>query len=148
MVEEQVVVFRIREEEYAIPVAERREIAQYQPLAKLAGLPDYVAGVVKVRGKPVPVIDLSVKFGLMADEQPDRSLIIVAMDPGEIGIIVDEVMGTLTLPTACVEPTPGGNSGQGCCIRGIGKAGDRLIFLFDLKYLFTDNELAALQEVG
>jgi purine-binding chemotaxis protein CheW len=152
MIEEQVVIFRIQEEEYAIPLADTQGIIQCQGLKKLVSTSDYMESTINVHGRVIPVVRLSAKFGLAGDrpeDRPeDRRIIVAKVGSQEIGIIVDEVIEVLALAIAGIEPTAGGCSELGACIRGIGKIGYRLIILLDLARLFSAGDLAAPRTAG
>ena len=142
MTAEQVVIFRIQEEEYAISIAETKEILQYREARRLPSTPDYLEGVIDLRGQIIPVIRLSAKFGLMGDRPEDRRIIIMEIGSREIGIIVDEVTEVLNLAAAHVESVPAVCNELGACIKGIGRIGNRLIILLDSAQLFSNDELA------
>jgi len=147
MLEEQVVVFRVDEEEYAIPVADSKEIIRYQAAIGHSNPPDYTE-CIHVRGKRIPVFSLSAKFGLIDNWEHDRSVIIMQIGSQDIGIIVDEVTESRQLTVASVEPTPGVINERGSCITGIGKTGNRLIILLDLAQLFNNEELRFCGSAG
>lgn len=143
MREQQVAVFRIGQEEYAIAKAAARAAVRYPRTTKLPGAPDYLEDVISVRGQIIPVISLYAKFGLPHDRTKDRWVLVVDNGHRKIGLLVDEITDILSLAIAEVEPTPGICNERGSCVKGIGKSGDRLIVLLDPAQLFTKNELAA-----
>jgi purine-binding chemotaxis protein CheW len=148
MLQEQVVVFRVDEEEYAIPVAESKEIIRHQAVIERAKSADYKEGCITVRGKNIPVVSLSAKFGLTDRRKLDQSVIIMQIGSQDIGILVDEVMESRQLTVASVEPTPGVSNERGSCITGIGKADNRLIILLDLAQLFRREDQKVCSSAG
>ena len=144
---EQVVIFRVQEEEYAVPLTDAKEIMQYQEAVKLSLAPDYLEGVIHIRGQVIPGVRLSAKFGLAGDKPAERRIIIMAVGTQEIGLVVDEVTEVINLVAANVEPTPDVCNELGACIKGIGRIGNRLIILLDIKRIFSNDELAAFQAV-
>ncbi|MDR3588036.1 MAG: chemotaxis protein CheW [Negativicutes bacterium] len=145
MTEEQVVIFQVENEEYALRMADAKEIVYYQEAVKLPHTPAYMEGMIMVHGQSIPVVNLSAKFGLPSGKNPDRRIIITEIGARKIGVAVDAVNEVLYLATANIEPTSGGSSDPGACIKGIGKVGKRLIVLLDLGYLFSGEELNSFQ---
>lgn len=140
-IRERVVIFRVQEEEYAVPLTSMREIVRYRQISELPDTPDYMEGIINLSGDIIPVIRLSAKFGLTGDRPEDRRIIILKIGMMEIGIVVDEVTEVRRILAASVEPTVNANAEPGACIRGIGRIGNRLIILLDCGRLFSDDEL-------
>jgi purine-binding chemotaxis protein CheW len=139
--EEQMVIFRIAGEEYAVSVAETKEILQYLEPTRLPNSLDYVEGLINVRGHIIPVVNLSVKFGLVDNQPLDRRVIITEIGNQKIGVIVDEVLEVVNLADADLERTPEIFREAGSCIKGVGKVDSRLIILLDMGQLFTGEEM-------
>lgn len=141
-------IFRVQEEEYALPLGTIRDVFEHLKITKDATAPEFMEGSVLVQGFPIPVIRLSAKFGLIGDKPALRQVLIVDIGSQEIGIVVDEIMGVLRLPVARIEPSLLGHSCPGSCIAGFGKIGNRLIILLDIARLFSDDELTAFNMAG
>ena len=141
MNKEQVMIVRIQEEEYAIPITVAKEILRYQESVKLEDAPDYLEGAINVRGTMIPIVRLSAKFGLTGDYPEDRRIIIGQIGQQEIGIVVDEVVEVLNLSIAKIEPVCEACNELGACIKGVGRIGNRLIILLDVARIFSDDEL-------
>jgi Chemotaxis signal transduction protein len=140
---QQVVLFRIDDEEYAIAKDVVKAAVRYPQKSKLPAAPDYLEDVISVRGRIIPVISLYAKFGLPRDLKQDRWVLV--LDVGQrIGLLVDEVTEILQMTVATVKSTPGIHNERGSCIGGIGKVDGRLIVLLDPVRLFTKSELTPL----
>jgi purine-binding chemotaxis protein CheW len=148
--EDQVVVFRLGNEVYGVDIAVVREIIRMQPVTKVPGAPAFVEGVINLRGKVIPVIDLRKRFGLSASEYTKHSRIsVVEIDQRAIGLIVDAVAEVLRIPTSAVEPPSGFiTSVDSSYLRGIAKLDQRLIILLNLDHILTRVETGALHVLG
>ena len=145
MDEEQVVVFRLGQEEYAVSIAEVKEIIQYKGATKLPGTPDFLEGIINLRGKVIPVVDMAKQFGLSAAQISDRRAIIVETRGMEIAVIVDEVTEVLRLQSDAIEPAPDMAMVGGAHVRGIGKTGERLLILLATDALFSSDEMTGIK---
>lgn len=133
----QLVTFTLKNEEYAVDILKVQEINRIVEITTVPNSPDYVEGVINLRGKVIPVINLRKKFGFEAKETDDVSRIII-MDINGItnGIVVDSVSEVLRIPSDTVEPAPPMASGtHSMYIKGIAKLENRLIILLDIDKL-------------
>lgn len=138
----QLVTFKLGDEEYAVEILKVQEINRMTEITAVPNAPSYVEGVINLRGKVIPVINLRKKFGLEEKEVDTHSRIMVVDISGTvIGLIVDSVSEVLRLPSDTVEPPPPmtGNVGSEY-IRGIGKLEDRLLILLDIDRLMGKSE--------
>ena len=138
----QFVTFTLNNEEYAVDILSVQEINRIAEITKIPNSPPYVEGVVNLRGKVIPVINLRNKFGFEKKSIDDTSRIII-MDIRGItyGIIVDSVSEVLRVQSGTVEPTPPMSSDANSkFIKGLAKLDDRLIILIDIDNLI-DEEL-------
>lgn len=147
MAEQQMVLFRLGSEEYGVPISQVKEIIQYKGATRLPQTPDFMEGVINLRGKVIPVIELVKKLGLAAIGGLDRRAVIIETEGQEIGVIVDEVTGVLRLQDGVIEPAPTMTASNDY-IRGIGKDGNRLLILLDVEKLFGTTELEELKVVS
>ena len=150
--EEQLVVFTLANETYGIAISTVNEIIRMQDITEVPRTPDFVEGVINLRGRIVPVIDLRKRFGLEAAEATQASRIMVVELQGlTVGMIVDSVSEVLRLPTDSIEPTPAIASGvDSAYLKGVGKWDDRLIILLDIEkvlYESEQEEVAASMEI-
>ena len=144
MAEEQLVVFRLGTEEYAIPIFEVREIIRYNGATKLPNTPLYMEGIINLRGKVVPVINIANRFGQEFSMGKEPTVIIIENSTQDIGIIVNEVSEVLRIADNYIEHPP--TSANHDFIRGIGKIKERLLILLDLKNLFSEQELNSMKQ--
>ncbi len=133
--ERQVVAFRLGEETYAIDISHIQEIIRMRAITFVPRAPHYMRGVLNLRGRIVPVMDLSARLGLPTHEETPQSRIIVVEVGGEsIGLIVDAVSEVLRLPEDQIEPpTQMTGSESANYISALGKVNDRLVLLLDVE---------------
>jgi len=137
----QLVTFTLKDEEYAVDILKVQEINRIVEITEVPNSPQYVEGVINLRGKVIPVINLRMKFGFEEKEFDDVSRIII-MDVNGItnGIIVDSVSEVLRIPSHIVEPAPPLASDViSMYIKGIAKFEERLIILIDIEKLIGDS---------
>lgn len=144
MAEEQLVVFRLGKEEYAVSIAQVKEIILYKGATKIPNAPEYMEGIINLRGKVIPVIELAARFGVGVKNGLERRVVIVETAGQEVGIVVDEVTEVIRLQQTAIEPAPA-MTGNSDYVRGIGKENDRLLILLDLGKLFRKDEIEAIQ---
>lgn len=146
MSEIQIVVFELGAERYGLDIATVYEIIRHQPITAVPQAPAFVEGVINLRGRIIPVVDLRERFAMADGELTKASRIVVADAGGtRVGLVVDGVSEVLMVPTDAIEPTPevAANADHEY-LRGIAKLGDRLIILLSLDGLFGTDEAAAL----
>jgi len=135
-------MFDLGEEAYGLEISFVTEIIGMQPIFCLPETPDYIRGIVNLRGKIIPVIDMRLKFSKEAIEYNDRTCIIV-IDTGRfsVGLIVDSVAEVVTLEDDQIVPPPDAHTGiQNHYIKGIGKTGVHVALLLDCRELFSEEE--------
>ena len=135
--------FLLDKEEYGVEILKVREIIGLMDITKVPQTPDFVEGVINLRGKVIPVIDLRTKFGLARMEYNDQTCIIVVDVGTTVGIIVDTVNEVHDIPSAAIEPPPTfGAAVDTTFILGMGKVKDSVKILLDV-----DKVLAAVELV-
>lgn len=145
--------FRLGREEFAIKVLKVREIMGIQDITAVPQTPEYVKGVINLRGKVIPVIDLRLKFGLPEMAYTQRTCIIVvqvALDSGTVmmGIVVDTVSEVLNLAASDIEDTP--DFGEGVetpYLLGMAKIKGKVKILLDIDHVLTNQELRGIEAV-
>ncbi|MFX4263579.1 chemotaxis protein CheW [Pelotomaculum propionicicum] len=132
--------FILCQEEYGIEIRYVTEIIGIQNIAEVPDMPHYIKGVINLRGKVIPVMDVRQRFGLKEREYDDRTCIIVInIDEQSVGLIVDRVSEVLDIPEAQVEPSPKVKSGESSrFIQGMGKVGDHVKILLNAHQLLFD----------
>ncbi len=142
--------FDLAEEEYGLEILRVREIIGMMEITPVPRTPDYVLGVINLRGKVIPVLDLRLKFGLPYKDPDDRTCVIVVevMSEGstvQMGIVVDRVNEVVDVKGGEVEPTPNfGVSLDTTFILGMAKVGSKVKILLDIDRVLTSSEVAAL----
>ncbi|HEY3345989.1 MAG TPA: chemotaxis protein CheW [Nitrospirota bacterium] len=146
----QLVTFHLGGEEFAMDILKVQEINRMVSITQVPKTPFYVEGVINLRGKVIPVIDLRKRFGLEFSEKTQNSRIIVIEVVGNtVGLIVDSVSEVLRLPSKTVEPPPPLVTGVDSeYIMGVGKVEDRLLILLDMNKVFGAEEVQALSAVA
>jgi len=143
----QLVSFVVGKEEYAVPILAVQEINRMMQITRVPQSPAFVEGVINLRGKIIPVIDLRKRFNVELNENADDTRIIVVEIGGNrvLGFTVDRVNEVLRIKREIVEPAPAMCTGiDSEYVQGVGKLEDRLLILLSLERLFTDNELQAV----
>lgn len=126
--------FLLGGEEFAVPIADVREVLKVVQLTSVPNTPDYIPGIISHRGTMLPILDLRRRFGLAPGVQDDKSrIVIVSSDDEEAGLLVDRVTGVLRIFPGEIKPAPE-NIEQGAeFLSGIARKGERLYILLDLK---------------
>lgn len=139
----QLVSFVCADEEFAVPILSVQEINRMMQITRVPQSPPFVEGVINLRGKIIPVIDLRKRFGLAALENTDDArIIVVEVNDRVIGFEVDQVNEVLRINADIVEPPPSMVCGlDSDYVQGVGKLDDRLLILLDLERLFSDEEM-------
>ncbi len=148
--EEQLVVFNLSGETYGVDISSVREIIRMQTITEVPKTPDFVEGVINLRGKVIPVIDLHKRFDLpMVEETSHSRIMVVEVDHITVGMIVDSVSEVLRIPKDTIDPPPPVISGvDSAFLRGVGKLDDRLIILLDLNQVLHEKEKKAIENVA
>jgi len=146
--------FKLGAEEFGARVIKVREIMGIQQITAVPQTPDYLKGVINLRGKVIPVIDLRLKFGLPAIEYTQRTCIIVVQVEGEagaiqVGLVVDAVSEVLNLASSDIEDTPDfGAKLTTPFILGMAKLKGKVKILLDIDRVVSTQEIAALDSIG
>ena len=146
----QLVTFKIGDEEFGVDILKVQEIIRMMPITKVPNAPAFVEGVINLRGKVIPVIDMRKRFGMAASTHNDQTRIEVMDLQGQVvGFVVDAVSEVLRIKESTVEPPPPVVAGIGSeYMRGVGKLEDRLLILLDLDKLLDEKELDSLTGVA
>ena len=142
----QLVTFKLGAEEFALDILVVQEINRRAEITMVPKTPEFVEGVINLRGKIVPVLDLRKRFGLSRREFTGQSrIIVVNVAHRALGLIVDSVSEVLRIPAHAVEPPPPLVAGvDAAYIKGVGKFEDRLLILLDLEKVFSAQETGDL----
>jgi len=149
----QYMTFKLGDELFATDVAQVREVLELSQITKVPTAPDYVRGVVNVRGQATPVVDLRSRFGLPKGTDTVHTRIIVMEleldgEPTVLGGIADSVHEVIELDPANIDPPPRiAMRWRTEFIQGMGKRGDDFIILLDVNAVFSSDELALVNDV-
>ncbi|MGC8494789.1 MAG: chemotaxis protein CheW, partial [Syntrophobacteraceae bacterium] len=150
----QYLTFKLEEEVFALDIAKVREVLDYTVVAKVPETPDFMLGVINLRGSVVPVVDMRLKFGMSRTEQTVNTCIIIveiAID-GEttiLGALADSVQEVIELAPDQIEPPPRiGTRLNIRFIKGMGKRDDKFLIILDIDKVFSADELAAAEDMS
>lgn len=152
--EAQYLTFLLGSEMFAIDILGIKEIIEYGSLTSVPMMPEFIRGVINLRGAVVPVVDLSARFGRTATEVTRRTCIVIieADNEGEkqdIGVVVDAVSEVLEIPAGEIEPPPSfGAKIRADFISGMGKVKEKFVIILDADKVLSVNELAMLSGVA
>ena len=140
-------IFYFAEEDYGIEIRFVTEIIGIQKITEVPDMPDFVKGVINLRGKVIPVMDIRTRFMMPPLEYNDRTCIIVVNVHGTaVGLVVDEVSEVADIPDNQIEPPPRSSRAQGTrYIQGMGKIGEEVKILLDVNRLIYEEDL---QQMG
>lgn len=145
----QLVAFQLGEESYGVDIAQVQEIIRMQPVTKVPGVPTFVEGVINLRGRVIPVLDLRKRFNLPArQDTKDTRIVVVEVPPHTVGMIVDAVDEVLRINEEKVEPpSPFIASIDTEYLKGVGKLEGKLLILLDLTKVLSKEEKNALEDL-
>lgn len=150
----QYLTFMLEEEVFALDIHKVREVLDFSTVTKVPRTPEFMRGVINLRGTVVPVVDMRLKFGMARTEKTVNTCIIIVelVVSGEtvvVGAMADSVREVIDLEPEQIEPAPRiGTSLQTDFIRGMGKHNDNFIIILDIDAVFSTDELADLAEAG
>jgi purine-binding chemotaxis protein CheW len=142
--------FRIASEEYGVEIRHITEIVGVQKITEVPDTESYLQGVINLRGKIIPVMDVRLRFGMAAIDYGDRTCIIVVDVNGtSIGLIVDEVLEVVNIPEANVSEPPRTSKGSSSrYIQGMGKIGASVKILLNIEQLVNEEDLVAVLDIA
>jgi len=146
----QLVSFKIGTEEFGVDILNVQEIIKIVQITKVPNSPLFVEGVINLRGKVIPVIDLRTRLGLQKIEHDkDTRIIVVELSKSTIGFIVDAVNEVLRIPISITEAPPEIVAGVDSeFIRSVGKLDDRLLILIDLNKILLQDEAKQIEKMN
>ncbi len=146
----QLVVFSLANEEYGVAIGQVQEIIRPQGITRIPGMPSFIEGVINLRGKIIPIIDLRDRFSLVKKESDSNTRVVVAeVSSQTVGLVVDRVSEVLRLANDAIDPlTPTITNIDGEYLKGVGKLDRRLIILLDLGKVLTDLEKSTLEKIS
>ncbi|WP_094545784.1 chemotaxis protein CheW [Petroclostridium xylanilyticum] len=148
--ETQLVIFKLGDEEYGVNIMQVKEIIRMAAINKVPQVPQFVEGIISLRGEILPIIDLREKFGIPKKEKGRSTrILVINLDSTTIGGIVDEVTEVLRIQNSAIKPSPqvikGMNSDY---LLGIGQIGGRIIILLDMARILNTSEVIRIKEIA
>ncbi len=146
----QLVSFKIGNEEFGVDILKVQEINRMLTITKVPNAPDFVEGVVNLRGKIIPVVNLRKRLNMPTIENDAKTrIIVVEIQENTVGFIVDEVKEVLRIPKSITEPAPSMIAGiKTEYITAVGKLDDRLLILLDLEKILSAEEVEKLEAIS
>jgi len=146
----QLVSFKIGNEEFGVDILKVQEINKMVPITKVPNSPEFVEGVINLRGKVIPIVDLRTRLGLQkVEKNKDTRIIVVDVESRIIGFIVDSVSEVLRIPMNITEAPPALTTGiDSEFIKSVGKLEDRLLILIDLDKILSAAEKREIASVA
>ncbi|MCD5411992.1 chemotaxis protein CheW [Thermodesulfovibrionales bacterium] len=146
----QLVTFTLDKEEYAVDILKVQEINRMTEITRVPNSPPQMEGVINLRGKVIPVVNLRKRFGLTPKDNDEHSRIMIMDIQGiTIGFVMDSVSEVLRVPSSIVEPTPPMATNISTeFIKGIAKMEERLIIILDMDRLIGKEETASIEAVS
>jgi purine-binding chemotaxis protein CheW len=146
----QVVSFALGSEEYGVDIAQVQEINRMVPITRVPRAPQFMEGVINLRGQLIPIIDLRTRFGMdRAERTKNTRIVVTEIGSKRLGMVVDSVSEVLRIPVEQIEDAPDLVAGVDTeYIRGVGKLDDRLIIMLDLARVISASEKTELQVLG
>ena len=140
--------FTLGSEEYGIDILKVQEIRGYEAVTKIANTPEFIKGVVNLRGTIVPIVDLRIKFNLGSVEYNQFTVVIILNVSGRVvGIVVDSVSDVIALTDEQIRPAPEfAGEIESDYITGLGTAAERMLILVDIEKLMTGREMALVDQ--
>jgi purine-binding chemotaxis protein CheW len=144
----QLVVFQLANETYGVDIAQVSEIRELQKITRVPRCPEFIEGIINLRGRIIPVVDLRTRFGLPAEEwTANTRIVVVEIGGNTIGVIVDAVLEVLNIHSEAIEPPPPVIANlDSDFLFGVAKLDQRLIILLDLDRVLSRTEKKVLME--
>ncbi len=152
--QQQYLTFMLSGETYAISILRIKEIIQYGQLTEVPRMPNFIRGVINLRGSVVPVIDLSARFGKPPTVVGRRNCIIIievslGAETQSVGVMVDAVNAVLEIPASEIEPAPTfGTNIRADFIAGMGKINGKFVIILNIQHVLSMDDMAALVSVA
>ena len=146
----ELLTFTLGKESYAIDILKVQEIRGYETPTRIANTPEFIKGVINLRGHIVPIVDLRVKLGL-GEARYDSNTVVIILNilKRVVGIVVDSVSDVITLPPDSIKPAPEfGATLKTEYIVGLATSGEELIILVDIERLMSSRDMALVDEAA
>ncbi|ADI73762.1 CheW protein [Methanohalobium evestigatum Z-7303] len=147
----QLVAFNLGDEEFGVDIMQVQEIIRMQEVTRIPQAPDFVKGVINIRGKIIVVVSLDKCLGLESKETDEHSRIIVVEVGGSVvGMVVDSVSEILSIQESSIEPAPDiiASKINADYLKGVGKLENRLLILLDLEKILTEEQVNQISQLS
>ncbi|MCT4607250.1 MAG: chemotaxis protein CheW [Marinisporobacter sp.] len=150
MSEKQYVIFKLENESYGVDIMNVKEICEYKESVKVPNTPQFVDGLINLRGEIIPIINLKKRFHLKDTEvNSDTRIIVIGIKEKQVGFVVDEASQVLRMSEENIEAAPEIVVGvDKKYITGVGKIEDKIVLLLDLEYILTEDEKEKIQQIS
>ncbi|MBK4736995.1 chemotaxis protein CheW [Noviherbaspirillum pedocola] len=138
--------FKLGQEEYGIDILKVQEIRGYESVTRIANAPEFIKGVINLRGIIVPIVDMRIKFDLGEPTYDQFTVVIILSIANRVvGMVVDSVSDVTTLEQEQIKPAPEmGTALNTDCLIGLGTLGERMLILLDIERLMSSDEMGLL----
>lgn len=142
--------FPLGNEEYGLEIRHVTEIVGIQRITEVPDMPPFIRGVINLRGKVIPVMDVRERFNLEPKPFDDHTCIIVVNVNGTaVGLLVDTVSEVMSIPSRQIDPPPSVKKGESSrYLQGLGKVGDNVMILLDIQKLLFDEEIEQIRTLA
>ena len=142
--------FTLGNEEYGIDILRVQEIRGYEPVTRIANAPEFIKGVVNLRGTIIPIVDMRIKFSLGAATYDEFTVVIILNIAGRVvGMVVDSVSDVMTLTDGQIRPAPEiGTVFDTEYLIGLGTLGERMLILVDIDKLMSSPEMGLIEKIA
>lgn len=150
----QFLTFQLDDEIFALDIGKVREVLEFNSVTKVPRTPEFMRGVINLRGSVVPVVDMRLKFGMTRTEKDINTCIIIVEivqndEVTVLGALADSVQEVMNIGPDQIEPPPRiGAKMRTDFLKGMGKTGDDFVLILDIDKVFSTEELAVVQESG
>ncbi len=142
--------FALGESQYCIDILKVQEIRTYEAPTRIANTPEFIKGVMNLRGNIVPIIDLRVKFGL-PEQRYDTQTVVIVLNVAKrtVGVVVDGVSDVVAVPAADIKPPPEfGGALDTRYLQGLATVGGQMLILIDIERLMSSRDMAIVEEAS
>ena len=142
--------FTLGDEEYGIDILRVQEIRGYEPVTRIANAPEFIKGVVNLRGTIVPIVDMRIKFSLGTPTYDQFTVVIILNIGGRVyGMVVDSVSDVMTLNPEQIKPAPEiGTAFDTDYLIGLGTLGERMLILVDIDKLMSSDDMGLIEQMA
>ncbi|RBA24875.1 chemotaxis protein CheW [Herminiimonas fonticola] len=146
----EVLAFTLGQEEYGIDILKVQEIRGYDAVTKIANAPEFIKGVINLRGVIVPIVDMRIMFNL-GEPSYDQFTVVIILNMGNrvVGMVVDSVSDVITLSAEQIKPAPEmGTTMKSDYLLGLGTIEERMLILVDIDLLMSSSDMGLIEKIA